>query len=230
MTKENQTYDEEYLCIGVGSRQRSGKHILFIDADNTTKCEAEQMAKEIISSVCCSDCYIIQSSKGNHHIVCLDLFSFNEVQKIAKRFAHGKWAKYRSEAKDFVLRTSPKMKLLPAKQPANPPTHQPNNPPTKQPTNQRVKGSQLTSNGLQSTVNGSIDIQLKEVKGTAPRLVSIVRSPYSYRRKSNSMRQLFSRLWGIEIKKDKMFTDNSFFRFHTYRVRLKREKQPSKLE
>jgi hypothetical protein len=182
-------YDEEYLCIGVGSKQYSGRHILFLDLDGNTKEQAERVAKSLISSVACSDCYIIRSSKGNHHLVCLDMFSFMEVQKIAREFGHDQWAKFRGSAKDFVLRIGPKMKVMRRERP-----------------------------------DGDVSVFLEEVDGTRPMLVSIINSPFKYRAKSNSMRRIFSSVWGHNIKKDSGFTDSTMFRFHCYRVRLKKNK------
>jgi len=182
-------YDEEYLCIGVGSKQRSGKHILFLDLDGNTKEQAELVAKSLISSVGCSDCYIVRSSKGNHHLVCLDMFLFKEVQTIAKEFGHDQWAKFRGEAKDFVLRIGPKMKVM------------------------------RRENNL-----GDVKVFLDEVDGTQPQLVSVIHSPFKYRSKSNAMRRIFSAVWGFNITKDSGFTDSTMFRFHCYRVRLKRNK------
>lgn len=180
--------DEEYLCIGLGSKQFNGKHILFLDLDHTTKHQAELVAKSIISSIGCSDCYIVRSSlkagKTSHHLVCFDMFFFGEVQKVAKEFGHDQWAKFRGEAKDFVLRIGPKMRVM------------------------------MREN--------SGDIFLEEVEGTMPVLVSVVSSPFRYRPKSNSMRKIFSNVWGHHIQKDSMFTDSSLFRFHCYRVRLSR--------
>jgi hypothetical protein len=189
--KSGDGYDEEYLCIGVGSRQRSGRHILFLDLDGTTKHQAELVAKSLISSVACSDCYIIQSSvkknKTSHHLVCLDVFTFKEVQKIARDLAHDQWAKFRGEAKDFVLRIGPKMQVM-----------------------------------KRESHDGDTKVFMEEVEGTQPKLVSIVNSPFSYRSKSNSMRRIFSSVWGFNITKDSCFTDSTMFRFHCYRVRLKR--------
>lgn len=199
---KSKNYDSEYLCIGVGSKQRSGRHILFLDLDNTTKEQAERVAKSLISSVACSDCYIVQSSKvpkinvpvinegqTSHHLVCLDIFSFDEVQKIAKDFGHDQWAKFRGNAKDFVLRIGPKMKVM-----------------------KRVMAQE------------DPEIFLEEVKGTQPKLVSVIHSPFKYRGKSNSMRRIFSAVWGFNIKKDNGFTDSTMFRFHCYRVRLRKHK------
>jgi len=196
-------YDEEYLCIGVGSKQRSGRHILFLDLDNTTKEQAERVAKSLISSVGCSDCYIVQSSEKDepiapntitkttksHHLVCMDIFRFKEVQKIAKEFGHDQWAKFRGESKDFVLRIGPKMQVMKSERP-----------------------------------NGDVKTFLEEVDGTQPKLVSVIHSPFNYRSKSNSMRRIFSAVWGFNVKKDNGFTDSTMFRFHCYRVRLKRHK------
>lgn len=190
-------YDEEFLCVGVGSKQRSGRHILFLDLDNTTKQQAELVAKSLISSVGCSDCYIIQSSitdgKTCHHLVCLDMFSFKEVQKIAKEFAHIQWAKFRGSAKDFVLRIGPKMMAMQSIRP-----------------------------------DGDTKVYLEEVDGTQPKLVSVIHSPFKYRSKSNSMRRIFSAVWGFNIKKDSGFTDSTMFRFHCYRCRVKRLKSGEK--
>lgn len=180
--------DEEYLCIGVGSRQRSGKHILFLDLDGHTQERAERVAKRLIANVGCSDCYIVRSSPGNHHLVCMDMFSFSEVQAIAQEYAHKQWAKFRGNAKDFVLRIGPKMQLM-----------------------QRVKPQRKSF--------------LREVEKTQPQLVSVIKSPFSYRSKSNSLRRIFSSVWGYSIKKDSTFTDSTQFRLHVYRLRLSKEKK-----
>ena len=182
-------YDEEFLCIGVGSRQRSGRHILFLDLDGNTKEQAERVAKSLISSVGCSDCYIVQSSVGNHHLVCLDIFFFSEVQEIARDFGHDQWARFRGNSKDFVLRIGPKMRVM-----------------------KRVMD------------DAEPEVFLEEVDGTQPKLVSVIHSPFKYRSKSNSMRRIFSAVWGFNIKKDNGFTDSTMFRFHCYRVRLRKHK------
>jgi hypothetical protein len=170
------TPESEFLCIGVGSRQWSGKHICFLDLDGYSKKESEIVAKKLISSKGLSDCYIIQSSPGNHHLVCFDMMPFSEVLDIAETFGHQAWAKFRGRDKDFVLRISPKMKL--------------------------EKG------------------KFKPVKDTYPELVSVIRSPFSYRAKSNGLRRIFRNVWGYPIDKDDKFTDSRKVRFHLYRVRL----------
>lgn len=199
-TMKSNDYEEEFLCIGLGSKQRNGMHILFLDLDKTTKEQAERIAKRLISSVGCSACFIIQSSKNdditNHHLVCFDIFSFKEVQKIAEEYAHSQWAKFRGDSKDFVLRIGPKMRI--------------------------VKRKSVISKG-DKEISDNERIVFEEVKGTEPQLVSVIDSPFSYRSKSNSLRKIFSSVWGYSVAKDNSFTDSEMFRFHCYRVRLQHD-------
>lgn len=102
---------DEFLCLGVGSRQYSGKHVLFLDLDKTTVPECEKIARKLIRKYGLSTCYVVQSSVGNHHLVCLDALPFEQILGIAKQYAHKQWTKYRGKEKDFVIRISPKLKL-----------------------------------------------------------------------------------------------------------------------
>ncbi len=182
-TKSSKNPKDEFLCIGVGSRQYAkssdDSHVLFLDLDGHSKSQAEVVAKNLINTIACSDCYIVQSSEGNHHLICFDLFPFNEVKKIASIYAHKQWAKFRGDSKDFVLRVCPKMKII----------------------NDDQK-------------------KMVSVEGTEPRLVSVVTSPYRYRKRSNSLRKFFQQLWNYKIPKDNSFNDDNKIRFHCYRVRL----------
>lgn len=99
----------EYLCVGVGSLQENNKHAIFLDLDNHTEAESINVARFLINNKAISDCYIVQSSKNNHHLVCFDLVSFNKAHEIAFQFGHPAWAKFRGYAKDFVLRITPKL-------------------------------------------------------------------------------------------------------------------------
>jgi len=102
----------EYVCFGIGSKQRnSSKHILFLDLDDTTLSEAKSIAKDIIAKDMVSDIYIINSSgDSNYHLVCFDLFDFDEVLKIISRYKTDRqWLRYRKKSKDFVIRISPKI-------------------------------------------------------------------------------------------------------------------------
>lgn len=103
-------YKNEYLCVGVGSLQENKKHSIFLDLDNHTEQEATHLARFLINNHCLSDCYIVKSSEGNHHLVCFDLLDFDEVEKIANKHGHKQWAKFRGRSGDFVLRISPKLK------------------------------------------------------------------------------------------------------------------------
>lgn len=102
---------DEFLCVGVGSKQATGKHILFLDLDDHDQAKAEKVARKLINAYGVSDCYIVRSSPGNHHLVCFDMLDFLLVKGVAKQYAHGQWAKFRGDSKDFVLRISPKLRL-----------------------------------------------------------------------------------------------------------------------
>lgn len=167
--------EQTFFSAGVGSKQAGGKHALFLDLDDHSKDDAQKVAKEIIHDYASSDCYIVESSKGNHHLVNFDLFSFSTVSKIAEDYAHEKWLEHRKRGGDFVLRTTPKVEIIDGK----------------------IVGN-------------------KE----KPRLVSIVKSPFMYREKSNSLRMIFSEVWGIEVPKDRMFNESKLWKLHVYRIKL----------
>ena len=167
---------ETFFAVGVGSRHPDNRHVLFLDLDDRTKDECELLAIELISKVGTSDCYIVQSSPGNHHLVSLDLVSFKKAHEIAKLFGHYAWARFRSMHKDFVIRVAPKL---------------------------LYRGDKLIA-----------------VKETEPRLVSIVKSPFNYYEKSNSLRLLFSNLWRHPIKKDGMFIDDNRVKLHIYKISM----------
>lgn len=103
-------YNHEYLCVGVGSLQENKKHAVFLDLDNHTEHESVYLARFLINNYCISDCYIIRSSEGNHHLVCFDLLDFDVIEPIANKYGHKQWAKFRGKSGDFVLRISPKLK------------------------------------------------------------------------------------------------------------------------
>jgi hypothetical protein len=104
--------ETEYLCVGVGSKQYNGTHALFLDLDSHSEHDAVGVAREIINNYAVSDCYIVRSSNNNHHLVCLDLFDFGDVKKIAEKYAHKAWSKFRGFAMDFVIRTSAKLEKV----------------------------------------------------------------------------------------------------------------------
>lgn len=166
---------QEYFSMGVGSRQSGGKHVLFLDLDGYSKEQAERVAHGLISDYALSNCYIVRSSKGNHHLICLDLMEFEAVTKIGKDFAHGTWLKHRKKGRDYVLRITPKV-LVDGK---------------------RILGDE-----------------------DKPELVSVIKSPFSYRQKSNALRMVFQDVWKIEIQKDRQFDNSKEYRFHAYRMRF----------
>lgn len=98
-----------FLAVGVGSLRPDEKHVVFLDLDDYSKEEAESIAKELISKVGVSDCYIVRSSPGNHHLVTLDIIDFNYVRRIAMAYGHDAWAKFRGMNEDYVLRVGPKL-------------------------------------------------------------------------------------------------------------------------
>jgi hypothetical protein len=173
---------EELIAVGIGSKQKSGNHVLFIDLDGYSLKDSVLAARKIINNHACSTCYIIQSSKEtNHHLVCLDLFRYEDARNIAKQYGHDAWIKFRGYSKDFVLRVSPKILI------------------------KRDDFGNLVS--------------FDTVEGTVPFLSAIVKSPFSYRPKCNSLREIFSTIWDIKIEQDRNFTDDDTFRLHAYRIR-----------
>ena len=166
---------QEYFSIGVGSRQPNGKHCLFLDLDDYSKKQAEKVAQGVINDYAVSDCYIVKSSAGNHHLVSFDLMGFETVTKIGKDHAHGTWVKHRKKGRDYVLRITPKVEV----------------------TDGKIIGS-----------------------GVKPKLVSIVKSPFNYRQKSNALRTVFQDAWGIRIQKDRYFDNSKEYKFHIYRMRF----------
>lgn len=62
--------------------------------------------------------------------------------------------------------------------------------------------------------------KLTPVKGTNPKLIGVVKSPFHYRSKSESLRRFFSHIWDFPIKKDSKFTDSSKFRLHIFRLNM----------
>jgi len=95
-----------YLSIGVSNKTEDDKYVLFLDLDKTTKEQAIEIAIDIINQFHTSTIWIIQSSTGNHHLICLDKFDYNDFLKIANTYAHKEWVKYRSISRHFVLRIS----------------------------------------------------------------------------------------------------------------------------
>ena len=168
---------QEFFSIGVGSKQTGGKHVLFMDLDSCSKSEAEKIANNIIDDFACGDCYVAESSPNNHHLVCLDLMSFDDVEKIAKDYSHETWLKHRKRGGDLVIRISPKVEVVDGK----------------------IVGS-----------------------GKKPKLVSIIKSPFSYRQKSNALRMIFQDMWNIAIPKDKQFNNTKKYRIHIYRMRFEK--------
>lgn len=170
------TDEETFIAIGVGSVQSDDRHAIFLDLDGYDKKECESIAREVINKVGVSDCYIAQSSPGNHHLVSLSLIDFKRARRIARAYAHAAWTKFRGVNEDFVLRVSPKFKVS--------------------------------------------DGKLIPVEGTTPELVSIIKSPFSYYEKSNSLRRIFRNVWNYNIPKDTSFNDDSAFRLHVFRIRM----------
>jgi hypothetical protein len=110
------TPEGQYLALGVGSVQPDERHVMFLDLDGYEKDECESIAKELISNLGVSDCYIVQSSKiegrpTNHHLVCLDLVSFKLARKVAQAYGHEAWAKFRGMNEDYVIRIGPKVAI-----------------------------------------------------------------------------------------------------------------------
>jgi len=170
------TKEGTYLAIGVGSVQADERHVLFLDLDNYDQGECESIAREVISKLGVSDCYIVQSSQGNHHLVALDLIDFKKARRIARAYGHEAWAKFRGLNEDFVLRIGPKLSVT--------------------------------------------DGKLIPVEGTMPKLVSVVKSPFNYYEKSNSLRRIFRNVWGYPIEKDTMFNNDLRFRMHIYKISM----------
>lgn len=168
--------EQRYLAVGVGSVQHNEKHVIFLDLDGHSREQAESVARELINKIGVSDCYIVKSSQGNHHLLTFDIVDFKIAEKVAKLFGHAKWAKYRSMNEDYVLRVSAKLELK--------------------------------------------DREIHPVKETIPELVSVVKSPFSYYEKSNSLRKIFKNLWNHPIPKDMMFNDDNCFRTHLYQTRV----------
>lgn len=171
-----ETKEGTYLAIGVGSVQADERHVLFLDLDGYDQKECESIAREVISKLGVSDCYIIQSSPGNHHLVTLDLVDFNVARRLARAYGHEAWAKFRGMNEDFVLRIGPKIEVK----------------------------------------NG----KFKPVEETLPKLVSVVKSPFNYHEKSNSLRRIFRNVWGYDIKKDRLFNNDIAFRMHIYKISI----------
>ena len=172
-----ETPEGTFLAIGVGSVQRDERHVVFLDLDGYNREDSEAIARELIGKMGVSDCYIIQSSPGNHHLVSLDLVDFKDARKVAEAYGHEAWAKFRGMSEDYVLRIGPKLRIKKGK--------------------------------------------IKPLNNTMPRLVSVVKSPFAYREKSNSLRRIFRNVWGYDIPKDAMFNDDQKFRMHIYRIRMK---------
>ncbi len=99
---------EEFFCSGVSSKTGERKHVVFMDLDGKNLGETIKLSARIMHKYCLSETYIIRSSFGNYHMICLDKFSFDDVYNILRKYAHGNWVKYRAKSKDFVLRLSVK--------------------------------------------------------------------------------------------------------------------------
>jgi len=175
INRHSSSIDEgTYFAIGVGSVQTDERHVLFLDLDGYTKEECEDIARTIIGKVGVSDCYIVQSSHGNHHLVTLDLIEFKIAQRVAMKYGHKAWAKFRGMNEDYVLRVSPKIRIM--------------------------------------------DGKFEPIDATKPKLVSVIKSPFNYYDKSDSLRRIFENVWGYDIPKDDTFNSDMKLRMHIYRI------------
>ncbi|GAG84373.1 unnamed protein product [marine sediment metagenome] len=98
-------------CLGISSRvslKGKKKHILMMDMDNCNVTRAVDISTKMMAKNRLSDIYIIESSKGKIHLICLDKFQWEELMKIIIPFSDANWIKYRSKSKQLVLRISPK--------------------------------------------------------------------------------------------------------------------------
>lgn len=173
------TSEETFFAVGIGSRQKDGRHCVFLDLDDYDQKECEDIARELIDKLAVGDCYIVRSSQNNFHLICFSLIDFKRARRIARSYAHYAWYRFRGAHKDFVIRVSPKLKLS--------------------------------------------DGKLVAVEGTTPELVSVIQSPFNYHEKSNSLRKIFKNVWDYHIPKDRMFNDDSAFKMHVFRIRMRGE-------
>ncbi len=97
---------KEFFCSGVSSRAGEREHVLFMDLDGKSLDKTIKLTVELIHKYMLSDCYVIRSSFGNYHIICLDKFDFEDVYDILRKYSHGQWVRFRAESEDFVLRLS----------------------------------------------------------------------------------------------------------------------------
>lgn len=100
------------ICLGVSSHAGYKKHVIMLDIDGCTEKQAVSIAQGIILRSKTSDFYVIESSPGKWHLICLDKVEWDTLKRIIKDFVDAEWLKYRQMTNNLVLRIS-KKKTMP---------------------------------------------------------------------------------------------------------------------
>lgn len=100
------------ICLGVSSHAGYTKHVIMLDIDNCTEEQAISIAQNIILRSKTSDFFVIESSKGHYHLICLDKVDWETLNKMIKDYSDPAWLKYRGKSNNLVIRVS-KKKTMP---------------------------------------------------------------------------------------------------------------------
>ena len=104
------SYKTEEHVAGVGSITQSGKHVLFLDFDNTSFEMVSKEMNELQKRLGLGNYIVLESSEGHFHVVFFELMSVGEITEIQYHFGMINYIANSLKRGSWILRLSKKGK------------------------------------------------------------------------------------------------------------------------